>query len=112
MSQSSNSKRVISIYWEHTKRYKRKLWVIYPSMVLAQVVEDFIQPLIISYILTSLASGNLDQLKNNNLPLILFALAFTEAFGHLMWNKFIIPVFWRTQDMIMRDLNMTAFNHL
>lgn len=81
-------------------------------MVLAQVVEDFIQPLIISYILTSLASGNLDQLKNNNLPLILLALAFTEVFGHIMWNRFIIPIFWRTQDMIMRDLNMTAFDHL
>lgn len=112
MSKQSNSRRVIDIYWKHTKRYKKKLWIIYPSMVLAQIVEDFIQPLIISYFLTSLASGNIEQLKNNNLALILFALAFTEAFGHIMWNKIIIPIFWRTQDLIMRDLNMTAFDHL
>ena len=81
-------------------------------MVLAQVVEDFIQPLIISYILTSLATGNLDQLKNNNLVLILLALALTEAFGLFMWNRLIIPLFWRTQEKIMRDLSMTSFDHL
>ena len=112
MSKQSNSKRVVSIYWEHAKHYKKKLWLIYPSMVLAQVVEDFIQPLIISYILTSLATGNLDQLKNNNLVLILLALALTEAFGLLMWNRLIIPMFWRTQEKIMRDLSMTSFDHL
>ena len=81
-------------------------------MVVAQVVEDFIQPLIISYILTSLATGNLDQLKNNNLVLILLALALTEAFGLFMWNRLIIPLFWRTQEKIMRDLSMTSFDHL
>ncbi|MCX6729535.1 MAG: ABC transporter ATP-binding protein [Candidatus Saccharibacteria bacterium] len=112
MSKQLNSKRVVSIYWEHSKRYKKKLWIIYPSMVLAQVVEDFIQPLIISYILTSLATGNLDQLKNNNLVLILLALALTEAFGLFMWNRLIIPLFWRTQEKIMRDLSMTSFDHL
>ncbi len=112
MSKQLNSKRVVSIYWEHSKRYKKKLWIIYPSMVLAQVVEDFIQPLIISYILTSLATRNLDQLKNNNLVLILLALALTEAFGLFMWNRLIIPLFWRTQEKIMRDLSMTSFDHL
>ena len=112
MSKQLNSKRVVSIYWEHSKRYKKKLWIIYPSMVVAQVVEDFIQPLIISYILTSLATGNLDQLKNNNLVLILLALALTEAFGLFMWNRLIIPLFWRTQEKIMRDLSMTSFDHL
>ena len=112
MSKQLNSKRVVSIYWEHSKRYKKKLWIIYPSMVVAQVVEDFIQPLIISYILTSLATGNLDQLKNNNLVLILLALALTEAFGLFMWNRLIIPMFWRTQEKIMRDLSMTSFDHL
>ncbi len=81
-------------------------------MVAAQIVEDFVQPLIISFVLTSLASGNVDKLKGGNLPYILLALAFTEIFGHFMWNKVVIPVMWRTQDLIMRDLNMTAFDHL
>ena len=112
MSQKSNAKRVIGIYWQHAKPYKSKLWIIYPSMVAAQIVEDFVQPLIISFVLTSLASGNVDKLKGGNLPYILLALAFTEIFGHFMWNKVVIPVMWRTQDLIMRDLNMTAFDHL
>lgn len=112
MSQKSNAKRVLAVYWQHAKKYKKQLWIIYPFMVFAQIVEDFIQPLIISYILTSLATGNIERLKSENLPLILLALVLTEVIGQLIWNRVVIPIFWRTQDVIMRDLNMKAFNHL
>jgi ATP-binding cassette subfamily B protein len=104
--------QTIKIYWQHTKKYKRQLLTVYPAMVVAQVIEDFVQPLVISFILTNLSTNNIDHLKNSNLPLILGAIVATELIGHLLWNKVVIPIFWRTQDLIMKDLNMAAFNHL
>lgn len=112
MSEKSNSRRVVSLYWQHTKPYKKQLWIIYPMMVIAEIIEDFLQPLIVSFILTNLASGNIARLRTANLPLILGMVALTDLTAHLLWNRFIIPIFWRTQDKIMADLNMTAFNHL
>ncbi len=113
MSTPSNAQKVLSIYWRHTKKYKKDLAIIYPMMVIAQVVEDFIQPIIVSVVLSSLASGNLDRLKSgHNLWLILFAIVATEYIGHLIWNRIVLPRFWRTQDLIMSDLNITAFDHL
>ncbi len=113
MSTPSNAQKVLSIYWRHTKKYKKDLAIIYPMMVIAQVVEDFIQPIIVSIILSSLASGNLNRLKaGNNLWLILLAIVTTEYIGHLIWNRIVLPRFWRTQDLIMSDLNTTTFDHL
>ena len=112
MKKQSNVRRIVSIYWQHTLKYKKQLAIIYPSMVAAQVVEDFIQPLIISFVLTKLATGDIASLKGSNLPLILISLALTEIFGHTIWIKIIVPRVWRTEEAIMRDLNMTAFDHL
>ncbi len=112
MKQQSNASRTIQIYWQHAKVYKKQILTIYPFMVLAQIVEDFLQPLIISFVLTRLASGDIEGLRHSNLPLILAAVALSEISGHLIWNKIVVPTFWRTQDSIMRDLTMTAFDHL
>ena len=112
MLKISQSKLIISIYAKHALKYKKQIWIVYPTMAIAQLLEDFLQPLIISFVLTNLASGNIDKLRASNLPLIFFGILFTEYGGHLLWNKVIIPIFWRTQDRIMKDLNMTAFNHL
>lgn len=112
MKKQSNARRIVSIYWQHSLKYKKQLAIIYPAMVIAQVVEDFLQPLIISFILTNLAAGNIDKLRASNLPLLFAVIALTEIFGHTVWIKIVVPRFWSTQEAIMRDLNMTAFDHL
>lgn len=112
MKKMSTTTQTLRLYWQHAKPYKKQIWIIYPSMVIAQIVEDFLQPLIISFVLTSLAKNTFQQLSHLRIAEILAAVVFCELFGHLTWNRLIIPKFWRTQDAIMRDLNMTAFNHL
>lgn len=107
----TTSKNTLSIYWQHAKKYSRQLWIIYPSMVLAQIAEDFISPLIVSSLLTRIASGNAN-FGAGYLTKMFIIIAFLDIFGHLMWNRVIVPIFWRTQDAIMRDLNMTVFKHL
>ncbi len=109
---AESNKMTIRVYWEHAKKYKKQLLTIYPTMVVAQVVEDFIQPVLISGIITNIAQGNTDELQLSVVWPILVVIAFTEIFGHLLWNRFIIPLFWRTQEMIQRDLAMTVFKHL
>lgn len=108
----STAKQTLAIYWQHARKYKRQMWIIYPSMVAAQVAEDFIQPLIISGLLNQIALGQGNSLTNSYLAKIFLAVAALDVFGHLMWNRVIVPTFWRTQESIMRDLNMSVFKHL
>lgn len=110
--QKDTNKRTLLIYWQHSKPYKKRLYAIYSLMLVAQVIEDFLQPLLISVVLTALAQNNLDKLHGPALVLILGGIVLSELTAHLIWNRFVIPLFWRTQAMIERDLDMTAFNHL
>lgn len=87
------------------------MYVIYPLMVLAQLIEDFASPLLISWVLTKLAQGNLQAIRNANIWLIFGGIVLAEFLGNLIWN-ILIRIFWRTQDLIMRDLTMTVFDHL
>ncbi len=112
METRSPTWQTLQIYWQHAKKYKAKLWIIYPSMVVAQFAEDFLQTLLISAIITDIARGNTDRLAIGVVWKPLLFIVLLEAFGHLMWNKVVIPTFWKTQDKIMRDLNMTVFKHL
>lgn len=108
----NTTKKTFAVYWQHTKPYKKRLYVIYPLMVVAQVVEDFVQPLLISGILTKLATGNKQDLVFSRIWPILALIIVCEVVGHLLWNRVIVPIFWRTQDEIMRDINITVFQHL
>src|SRR3990167_2396818 len=99
-------------YWRHTKKYKRQLWIIYPSMVVAQFAEDFLQPILVSGIITDIARGNTDKLTISVVWKPLLIIFLLEAFGHAIWNRIVLPVFWSTQEQIMRDLNLTVFKHL
>lgn len=107
----STNAQTLRIYWQHTKKYKKQLWAIYPMMALAQLAEDFLSPLLVSGVLNSLASGNLSDLQDSKLVLIFTGVFLLELFSHSLWNV-IIRLFWWTQDKIMFDLNMTVFNHL
>jgi len=81
-------------------------------MVIAQIGEDFIAPVLISGILSNLATGNTSLITLSHIwPLLLLIVALDTS-GHLIWNRIIIPRFWRTQDSIMRDLNVHIFKHL
>lgn len=112
MQKLSTTRMTLKVYWQHARRYKRDMAIIYPSMVLAQLAEDMLSPLLISGILTKLARGQTAQLTLGKLWPTLLAVIGLEAFSHLMWNRIIVRRFWRTQDAIMRDLNGTVFDHL
>ncbi len=107
----STNRQILSIYWQHARKYKKQLLTIYPLMVVAQLMEDFLAPLLVSGILNKIASNNIDELRGNNIWLIFLAIIALEGFAHLIWN-YLIRIFWSTQDKIMLDLNMTAFKHL
>lgn len=111
MSKSTTA-QTLAVFWQHTKPYKRQLFIIYPTMAVAQLVEDFLSPVLIAGVLTALAAGNLEALTPANVAPVLLAVIACEIVGHLLWNRVVIPRFWRTQDAIMRDINMTIFNHL
>ncbi len=108
----STASQTLRIYWQHTKKYKRELWIIYPSMAITQFAEDMLQPLLVSAIITNIAQNNTDQLAASVVWKPLLFIFLLEAFGHLMWNKVVVPIFWRLQETVMRDLNMTVFKHL
>lgn len=112
MKHTSHSSLTLRIYWQHAKKYKKHIYTIYPLMAIAQIMEDFLQPLIVSFVLTRLASGNIESLRSTNLYLILAGVVITEAGGHLLWNRVIVPMVWKTEEAVMQDLNMTAFDHL
>lgn len=105
------NKYTLRTYWHHAKKYKRQLATIYPMMFIAQVVEDAIQPIIVSGILTNIAKNNVEALQLHKIWPLLVLVFLCEFFGHFMWN-IIVRLFWKTQDAIMRDLSMTVFNHL
>lgn len=108
----STTKQTLSIYWQFTKPYKRQLWKIYPTMVVAQIGEEVVSPVLISSILTNLATGNTSALSLSHIWPILLVIIALNVSAHFMWNLVIVPTFWRTQDKIMRDLNMHIFRHL
>lgn len=105
------TKKTLKLYWHYGTRYKLWLFKIYPTMAVAQFGEDFVIPLIVSSILTKLANGQVSQLTFDKIWPILLAVIALELFSHSLWN-FIVRNFWRWQEMVMRDLNMVAFDHL
>ena len=111
MKKMSTNRNTLHIYWQHARKYKRDMAIIYPSMVLAQLAEDMLSPLLISGILTKLAQGHTAELTIAKLMPTLLIIIGLELFALLMWNQ-VVRRFWRTQDAIMRDLNTTVFNHL
>lgn len=108
----STTKQTLGFYWRFTKPYKKQLWTIYPFMVVAQIAEDVIAPVLISTLLTKLAAGDTAALAIGKVWPVLVAIVSLDLFGSLLWNKVIVPIFWRTQDMIQRDLTMHVFRHL
>ncbi len=84
----------------------------YFMMVIAQIIEEFIQPLIISFILTRLAQGTLQDLSSTTVLFIITGIIVGDIISHLLWNRVIIRTFWRTQSFIQNELYMHAFNHL
>jgi ATP-binding cassette, subfamily B, bacterial len=111
MKKQTTTSYTLRTYWQHTKKYSRRLLFIYPSMAIAQLAEDMLSPLLISGLLTSLAAGNFEALALGKIWPVLMAIIAIELLAHVYWNV-IIRAFWRTQDAIMRDLNMTVFDHL
>lgn len=111
MNKVSTTKTTLRIYWQHTKRYKSALAIIYPSILLAQFAEDMLAPLLISGILSNLATGNRDALALAKIWPILLIISALQLSSNLMWNM-IVRIFWRIQDKIMCDLHLTIFEHL
>ena len=107
----STSAQTLRIYWQHARKYKKDLWTVYPLMTVAQFAEDFVTPLIISGIMNKLSSGNIADLQNDNLWLIFGSIIAIELFAHTIWN-IVVRTYWKMQDKIMFDLNMSVFNHL
>ena len=111
MNKISTTKTTLQIFWQHTKRYKGALAIIYPSMLVAQFAEDMLAPLLISGILSNLAAGNMQALTLTKIWPLLLIISGLEIFANLAWNV-IIRIFWRIQEKIMCDLNLLVFKHL
>lgn len=109
--EQSLTKQTLSIYWRFATKYRSYMWQIYPAMVVAQVAEDVIQPLIVAGIITKLAQGQLQGSSLDDLWLALVAIALLEYGAHVIWN-WVIRRFWRWEELIMKDLAMNAFGHL
>lgn len=107
----STSKKTLQLYWQHAKKYKKNITIIYPLMVVAQLLEEVAEPLLVSVIFSKLAAGNIEALKQLNLAVIFLGIAAIEIVSLLLWNV-IVRMFWRVQDVIMKDLSMTVFDHL
>lgn len=107
----SINQKIISIYWQHARRYKTKLWSIYSLMIMAQLAEEVVAPLLISGILTALANNDLESLALDRVWGTFLLIIFLEVISMFAWN-IIVRMFWRTQDIIKRDLTMTSFDHL
>lgn len=107
----TTTKFTLTTYWQHAKKYKSKLLIIYPLMTVAQIAEDIIAPIIVSGILTKLAQNNIEALAFSKIWPLLLIITLIELSAHLLWNV-VVRTFWRTQDIIQRDLAMTVFTHL
>lgn len=111
MTTPPTAKDTLKIYWRFATKYKTTMLKIYPSMAVAQFAEDFMIPLLVSSILTKLATGNTAELTFQKLWPVLLLILLLELGAHSIWNM-VVRKFWRWQEWVMRDLNMYAFDHL
>jgi ATP-binding cassette subfamily B protein len=106
----SVTKKTLSIYWSHAKAYKRLLAGLLVFMPVLQLVDDFVVPYLISRILNKLAhlSGPIDL---NAFTKPILAILLIELGINFLWRPYIKFV-WTFEELVIRDLYMTCFEHL
>jgi len=80
-------------------------------MVIAQLAEELFVPLLVSSVITNLATNNLAALSFEKIWPVLLAIFLLDYAAILIWN-FVVRNLWRWEEKVMVDLNMFAFNHL
>jgi ATP-binding cassette subfamily B protein len=111
MEAPTSTKVTIRTYLRHAARYKRQITLVYVLMILAQLAEDIFTPILVSQIFTKLAAGDLAALSFEALRPTILAIFGLTLFHYILW-KVIVRRYWRMQELVMRDLMMTVFNHL
>ncbi|HSX17346.1 MAG TPA: ABC transporter ATP-binding protein [Patescibacteria group bacterium] len=107
------SRKTVKIYLAHTLNHKRDFWVVLLAAPIAQFADDFAVPILISHILTMLATASAAHHElqlSSFMPYMLGILA-AEVFQLLAWNRIVRSV-WRMEERTMQDLATTAFTHL
>jgi ATP-binding cassette subfamily B protein len=107
----NTNKATLLHYWSHTLKHKRLMFGVYPLMLIAQIAEDFITPILVSDVLDKLARGDVDALKGGAIWWIFTTIIFLELFAHGLWN-IVVRQFWKLKERVMYDLQLTVFTHL
>jgi len=101
----------LRLYWQAAKKYPVPLAKVYGLLPIAQIAENILSPLLIASILTKLAQGNIAELSFQKVAPIIVAIVFLELFALLLAN-YVIRIFWRFEEDVMRDLSIKSFRHL
>ena len=103
--------RTLRLYWAAAKKYRSSLISVYGLMPIAQIAESILSPLLIAGILNKLAQGKINELSFSNVAPIILLIVGLEFFSLLLGN-YVIRIFWRFEEDVMRDLSMQSFKHL
>lgn len=114
MKQSrTNTKRTLSLFWHHAWKYKGRVIGLFMSVVMAQLVFQFLPPLIISGIIQKLSTGNYiqGQLWESFGPqLLLYAGA--VFFGGIVLWRVAVALIWQLEMRVTQDMDQRIFDHL
>jgi ATP-binding cassette subfamily B protein len=106
----STNKQTLSIYWNHSLKYKKHLAGLLILMPIFQLIDDFLVPYLTSRILNKLAhiSGpvNFSEFTKPILVILIIELSI-----NLLWRPYV-KIVWTFQENVIRDLYRTCFAHL
>ena len=108
---SVKPKDTVQWYLRASLKYKSLMLCIYGLMPVAQILEEVISPILVAGVMNKIVRGDFEHLTTKYIGPILLIIVALEITSHFLWI-FIIRKFWKWQESVMRDLQMTTFDHL
>jgi ATP-binding cassette subfamily B protein len=106
-------KRILRLFWRHTRRYPRDVLIIATLLPITVLMHQFLPPLVIADMLQHLSSGEFipgDLWGSFGGLLLLYAfLRITSA--TIMWRAAIVAM-WQLEAKVTRDINKRIFKRL
>lgn len=103
--------KTMRLYWQSARKDKASLWRVYGLMPVAQILEETIAALLVAGILNKLVAGSYSELTLSKIAVPLALIVAIELFSHFLWN-YIVRVFWKWEENVMRDLATRATDHM
>ena len=114
MKKSHNSNtETIKLFWGHARRYPKLAHALIAGVPLAQLIYQFLPPLILANVMGRLSSGDFakdDLWGSFGTSLIWYAVLMILG-GAIAW-RIIVMLVWKLEANVVRDISERVFKHL